>query len=97
MVSPEVVSPEVVSRMVALVRSLSGTRASGYGATEQDYREACEIAALLPEPVDPDLLELRRIASENSVSLTEEGEAAILAFFKGDPARAKAIAAGEER
>lgn len=52
---------ELVERMVALVRELAG-RPGGLMAWHSDTPakvEAVAIASLLPEPVDPDLIEAR--------------------------------------
>lgn len=51
------VGPEVVERMIALVRAVSG-----HGGTMVNLSEARAIVALLPEPVDADLLEARERA-----------------------------------
>lgn len=55
------VAPEVVERMVALVRQIGSMTPR---TTAQDYwfPEAAAIVALLPEPVDPDLIEARKLA-----------------------------------
>lgn len=51
------IAPELVERMVALVRgmvALPEASARPHGAA---FEKAREIAALLPEPIDPDLIE----------------------------------------
>lgn len=56
-------SPETVERMVALVRRMAGY-AGVYPKGEAAHEfvsEASAIAADLPEPVDPDLVEAREI------------------------------------
>jgi len=53
------ISPEVVERMAALVRDLAASQTRGCYAVE-----AREIVALLPEVVDPDLIEAREIAAK---------------------------------
>jgi len=62
------ISQEVVERMVSLVRKMEpeGSHSRSYTLRREDYVEAHAIAALLPEPVDPDLIEARRIALKNA-------------------------------
>lgn len=56
------IAPETVERMVALVRGLSDPQIDArYNLGVSDARA---IAALLPEPVDPDLVEARQIAAD---------------------------------
>jgi hypothetical protein len=62
--------PEVIERMVALVRAMGGN--SSFGRPYQDgetiqfssshYDTARAIVTALPVPVDPDLIEARRIS-----------------------------------
>lgn len=58
------VPAELVERMVALVRGMAirSTPASRE-IDAAENKEACAIAALLPEPVDPDLVLARQIAA----------------------------------
>ena len=51
------IAPEIVERCVALVRGLADGSIVAAG-----YPEARAIVALLPEPVDPDLIEARHVA-----------------------------------
>jgi hypothetical protein len=57
------IGPELVERMVALVRSMLQQEAEHADAPTRfcyaNHTEARAIAALLPEPVDPDLIEAR--------------------------------------
>lgn len=64
---------ELVERMVALVRDLSTCDGT---MTRQRLDNgligrAKDIAALLPEPVDPDLIEARKIAAGSSMKVSE--------------------------
>jgi hypothetical protein len=60
------IGPEVVERMVALVRHAA---VSASGHTKEEARA---IAALLPEPVDPDLVEARKLVAERNGNLRIE-------------------------
>lgn len=65
------IKPEVVDRMVALVRKMGGS--SSIGRPYQDgetiqfssshYETARAIVAALPMPIDPDMIEARRMES----------------------------------
>lgn len=73
------VGPEVVERMIALVRRLSASLDKGSTvfpslSSMEHYAEARAIVALLPEPVDADLVEARRIAVEQ---LTAPGQSEV--------------------
>jgi hypothetical protein len=68
---PSEVGPEVTERMIALVRSMAREEAGWV-----NFDEARAIVALLPEPVDADLLEVRRIVAD---ALPEKLRAGILA------------------
>ena len=77
--SPSEVGPEVVDRMIALVRAMvKRTQRGGHYATgplPDDYNEAVEIGALLPEPVDADEAEVQFILhrwEENELETTED-------------------------
>ncbi|RYG90141.1 MAG: hypothetical protein EON59_00745 [Alphaproteobacteria bacterium] len=60
--SVEQIPAEVVERMVALVRRLArGPNERGRFFVQNVEDEARELIALLPEPVDPDLLEAREL------------------------------------
>jgi hypothetical protein len=82
------IKPEVVERMAALVRELAAVdQSTMYGfvgeaklvrfkeAAASRVNEARAITELLPAPVDPDLIEARRIAKE---ALTCPGQSATL-------------------
>lgn len=56
------VGPEVVERMIAFLRRLDGW--DGSYALASDMTEARAIVALLPKPVDADLVAARRAVSE---------------------------------
>lgn len=56
------ISPELVERMVALVRQCAGQPLHGQALHDVDV-EAQSIVAQLPEPIDPDLMEARQIAA----------------------------------
>lgn len=60
MTNPQDIPPEVVERMIGFVRNVSEMTTSAM----DDLEEARAIAALLPEPVDPDLLEAKAIVKE---------------------------------
>lgn len=67
------VPAELVERMVALVRGIRGSGSLCYAKeVEHLYDEASAIAALLPEPVDPDLIEARKIVAERNGNLRIE-------------------------
>lgn len=70
--------PDVTARMEALVRKM----ADGRGHMTNDCKEARAIVALLPEPVDGDVLEAR-------------GVCAGIAHRRGDPGLAAEYTAGE--
>jgi hypothetical protein len=53
--------PDVTARMEALVRRMASET---HGRRGSDYDEARAIVALLPELVDPDLIEARRLVAE---------------------------------
>jgi len=60
------ISPEVVERMAALVRDLHADHVK-HGAHDyvQDFvARTAAIVAELPKPVDPDLIEARRMAAD---------------------------------
>lgn len=59
----EQISPEVVERMASIVREVSTWTWIGQSSAKATYAEARAIAALLPKPVDPDLIEARAIAA----------------------------------
>lgn len=63
----ERVSPELEARMIALVRNIRNS-GSLYYATEVVplYNEACRIVANLPRPVDPDMIEARKIVASQA-------------------------------
>lgn len=106
---------EVVERMVTLVRELHADHVK-HGAHDyvQDFvARTAAIVALLPEPVDPDLVEARAIASEWSkvqhglgrdyttgLYDDEPGLQAVLAGIKrgrGLALKARAVGEGENR
>jgi len=68
------ISQEVIERMVALVRKMEpeGSHSGSYTLRREDYVEAHAIAALLPEPVDPDLIEARELAFPGAEEFTDE-------------------------
>lgn len=68
---PSEVGPEVVERMIALVRAVSE-----HGGTMVNLAEARAIVALMPEPVDADRVEVRRIVAD---ALPQKLRAGILA------------------
>lgn len=77
--NPEAVGPELVERMLALVRQIGGgfwlNGVNEDGITPYDAVEAARtIVAELPEP-DPDLIEARKIASEKLWKLGASAEA----------------------
>lgn len=63
--SGQEISPELVERMVALVRAYGhGAGLAFEQATGRSvFAEAMLLADLLPEPVDPDLIEAREIVA----------------------------------
>ncbi len=74
------ISPELVDKMVTLVRTMA---ACGEPLTDHfikgsgayfAYRDAKAIAALLPEPVDPDLIEARELAIKHCTNVGTTGE-----------------------
>lgn len=74
-------SPEVVGRMVAHFRSVAAKYShvkDGAGNFNEELREVRAIVALLPEQVDPDLVEARKIAA----SFAKPG--AYMCFSAGD-------------
>jgi hypothetical protein len=58
----EAIDPALVARMVTLVQNLA--EHTVYQDVTVKRTEAREIVALLPKPVDPDLLEARQIAHD---------------------------------
>jgi hypothetical protein len=59
--TPEI-APEVVERAIALVRDMSAVKGIlTEDGINEDYAEARALVALLPEPVDADLIEARKI------------------------------------
>jgi len=70
------ISQELVERMVAFIRDAATWPVVGCD-------EAREIAKLLPEPVDPDLIEVRRLADECGVNISDKAAQAIVSYFKG--------------
>ncbi len=58
----ETISPEIQARMVELVRKITGNQFAA-STPIVIYRDAADIAAELPKPVDPDLLEAREICA----------------------------------
>ena len=54
------IDPALAERMAALIRSITNPDVSGYN----NYAEARAIAALLPKPVDPNLIEARLVAGK---------------------------------
>lgn len=58
------ISPDLTARMEALVRKLATWTWVAHTNADKDYAEARAIVALLPEPVDPDLIEARRLVAE---------------------------------
>ncbi len=67
------IAPEVVERMVAVIRAYVGGVPFVSEGSKSIYAEACEIAALL-KPVDPDLVEARRVACDAVPSWGEDQE-----------------------
>lgn len=63
--NPEAVGPELVERMVALVRDLHADHLRyNLHDRQQDFCvRTAAIVAELPEPVDPDLIEVRALAA----------------------------------
>ncbi len=60
----QAIPPELTERMVALVRSIHDCPPERIVCSVPGWRaHALEIAALLPEPPDPDLLEARKLAA----------------------------------
>lgn len=60
------ISPELVERMVAHIQHMAETcadRPSIRGRARADWDELHAIAALLPKPVDPDLIEAREVGA----------------------------------
>lgn len=58
------IAPEVVERALTHVRTMAA-KVEGwhFSAMGSDYQEAHLIAALLPKPIDPDLLEAREMVA----------------------------------
>lgn len=76
------ISDEAIDAMVALVHDMSGSRRGSRGLIWID--EAIRIAALLPKPVDPDLVYARQIVSQRYDTETPNDDtvADILATIK---------------
>jgi hypothetical protein len=55
------IPPELVARCVALVRRMGVD--DPYSASNNDYEVARAITKLLPAPIDPDLIEARKLVS----------------------------------
>lgn len=102
MTNPEI-APELVARMVALVRQMNEKGRNSIGLsmplrdwTAEAYAEAIAIAAELPAPVDPDLVEARAIVAlaqhpdfspKNAADRYRKGD------WDGDTAVKRAVAA----
>lgn len=72
MKAPESIAPEVVERMVAHIRTASKDHPFRPVRSERAqalWDEMQAIAALLPKPVDPDLLEARAIVAAQYAGL----------------------------
>ncbi|TZG25618.1 hypothetical protein [Sphingomonas montanisoli] len=63
-------SPEAIERMMAFVRNMANAT-----SCSPLFREAAEIAALLPEPIDPDLIEARKVIHRVLMDKGASGEA----------------------
>lgn len=64
MTAPVDIAPEVVERMVALVRAMAVVRGPPWSRHSLNpFGEAKAIVALLPEPIDPDVLEAGSICT----------------------------------
>lgn len=67
------ISDELVQRMVEVIRQASGPHATWSSTL---YIECCSIVAELPKPIDPDLIEARKVAYER--------DPALLVILEGD-------------
>lgn len=90
------VGPEVVERCIALVRAAAERERTGYNWTfpQEWHAEARAIVALLPEPVDGDLVEARKICERINPEMhavSGDLEEVALAAIK----RGRALAAGD--
>ena len=56
------IAPELVSRMIALIETVAANGKNTSSGVMGYADEAKAIIALLPEPVDPDLIEARKIS-----------------------------------
>lgn len=68
------IEPETVDRMVALIRRVAAEldHYHGYAANAMQM-EGRAIVALLPEPVDPDLIEARKIVASLCYRVDTDG------------------------
>jgi len=76
--TPTQYAPELVERMVALMKAMTGKT---YMQPEH-YEEARSIVSDLPQKVDPDLIEARERLNLSFVPCTDEAEALALACIK---------------
>jgi len=83
--APPPIPPEVVERMVAFVRACDHISLPTDG---WQFTEARAIVALLPEPVDPDLVEARELAAVASEKLSHPWAPKIRAGEKDDAPQA---------
>lgn len=81
---------EVVARMVALVREMADRDSPTY--YYDLFMRARDIAALLPEPVDPDLIEARKIVKACYPEMTEGYNGRRMMVAKSALARGRELA-----
>jgi len=89
--APPPIPPEVVERMVALVRAMAAVpvATAPWGGHQLDpFGCARAIVALLPKPVDPDLVEARELAAVASEKLSHPWAPKIRAGEKDDAPQA---------
>lgn len=87
-------SDDIAKRMEALVRAMAGANVlSGF----THYDEAKAIVALLPKPVDADLVEARKLAVEHTDGWGERRAADILAGLCDDGVAVPAMLAAIRR
>ena len=62
----EQIAPELVERCVTLVRKVATWTWVAHSSAAEDYAEARDIVSLLPKPIDPDLIEARKIVNRHA-------------------------------
>ncbi len=67
------VAPEIVERMVALIETLAANGKNTSSGVMGYADEAKAIVKLLPEPIDPDLPDARKIAATDGMATLRAG------------------------